>query len=138
MPAAESADPTPAPGMNTHRPAPVIHLDSRRPDAKGRWTTMNQEPPPTTPDPGPAAGGEGEDAVREIAHRIEAVFNSHFTVSGKRATLSDPDTAAAFAITVDVLADTLHGARAQGIITAKQLEQLLGLAQGIKQAPHLL
>lgn len=136
MPAAESADPTPTSGMNVHGPAPVIRLDSRRPDARGRWT-MNQDPPPTT-DPGPAAGGEGEDAVREIAHRIEAVFNSHFTVSGKRATLSDPDTAAAFAITVDVLADTLHGARAQGIITAKQLEQLLGLAQGIKQAPHRL
>ncbi|MCF0086639.1 hypothetical protein B0E37_01696 [Streptomyces sp. MH192] len=96
---------------------------------------MNQDPPPT---PDLPDGGEGEDAVREIAHRIEAIFNDHFTVSGKRATLSDPDTAAAFAITVDFLADALHGAHAQGIITAQQLAQLLGIAQGIKQAPRRL
>lgn len=132
MPAAEPADSTPVPALNSLEPAPVIHLDSRRPDARGR-STVNHNPPGT---PHPSRPDPGGDPTREIAHHIETVFNGHHSTAGKRMTLTDPDTATTFVITVDVLIEALHGAHAQGIVTDDQRNTLITLAQGIRQAPH--
>jgi hypothetical protein len=83
----------------------------------------------TTP---PGAGAGGPSSVELFAEDIEKSFNE------TRLTLTDDDTAAAFLRTLDIWARVLEGSHAQGIITGEQLDELLSVLIGMRQAPGLV
>ncbi|CAK7288594.1 hypothetical protein [Streptomyces misionensis] len=91
--------------------------------AQGRWQAKAAPPP----DP-----GRERSAAELFADDIEVSFNA---ISQS---LTDPATAAAFLKTLDIWERALEGAHATGLIDEQQLTQLLGVVEGMRQAPRLV
>jgi hypothetical protein len=131
MSAAESADPTRPYAMNAGGDAAVIPLNKHRAGRGGRrsgggWrNTM-------TPPPNPNADDEYTEAAKAYADTLEKTFLA------VRRSLTEPDTAEVFLLTLDIWQRVLEGSHANGIIDAGQLEELTEVIEGMKQAPRLL
>ena len=106
------------PGPPTNGPATVLAF--RRPRHPSRETRM-----PATPDP-------DLTPEQKLAATIERAFAEHAR------SLTDPDTALDFTITVNVFATVLEGARAQGKLGEDEFTLLHGMVQGMRDAPQLL
>jgi hypothetical protein len=109
-PAHASGDPT-GPGRGA-----VIHLSSR-PGLRRRLE------PPVSYDPSPR---------QTLAEQAEATF----TACGR--TLTDPDTAAAYQITLNFVSLMLDGAFATDVLGEEAHTSLRGMVRNMADAPHLL
>jgi hypothetical protein len=133
MSAAEPADPT-RDFVNLERDAAVIPLIKRRHrgsalrSVRGRRDTMTP-PPESTPT---AASSGPSRPLAEFAHTIEMVFLE----AGR--SLAEPDTKAVFLSTLDIVRRALEGSEATGIIDRGQLEELVAVIDGMRQAPGLV
>ena len=132
MSAAEHA--TPEPYMNTSGPAPVIDLNKHRHRGGAfRAVQGRRGQTMTTPDSSPADPADGEQSALEAwAETIEVFFIE------ARMSLTNPDTAAAYLRTLDVLERALQGSHANNVITDDQLAELTAVIDGMRQAPRLI
>jgi aspartokinase len=131
MSAAEQAAPEPYATLNTAGPAPVIDLNKHRHRAGAiRAVQGRRGQTMTTPD-GSQADGE-QSALTEWAETIEVAFIA------ARMSLTNPDTAAAYLRTLDVLERALQGSHANNVISAEQLAKLATVIDGMRKAPDLL
>ncbi len=73
-----------------------------------------------------------QSALQLFAEDIEKSFNEI------RLTLTDDSTAAAFVRTLQIWERTLEGSHATGLIERRQLEELLEVIKGMKEAPRLV
>jgi hypothetical protein len=120
--------------MNTDEPAPVIDLNKHRHRAGAfhavegrRGHTM------TTPDSSPEHPADDEQsALEEWAETIEVAFIE------ARMSLTNPETAAAYLRTLDILERALQGSHANEVITDGQLAELTTVINGMRQAPRLI
>lgn len=134
MSAAQPADPT-RPYVDSPENAAVISLTKRRnirsggtlQAARGRW---NMNTPPADNPPPPTPGGKSPLEV--FADDIETSFNAI------NQSLTKPDTVAAYLLTLDVWERALQGSHATGIIDGEQLDELLGVLRGMREAPGLI
>ena len=129
MSAADPADHTPPPTLNTGDRAPVIDLSKRRRSGAhtartGRWQRMDT---PSTP----AAGDDRERVLRLLADDMEKAFNAD---DGR--TLTDEETAAVYVRTLALVEHALDGAAATGLINEGQRTELGHLIAGMKAAPR--
>lgn len=67
-----------------------------------------------------------------LAATIERAFANH------RRTLTDPDTAEAFLISLTLMRSTLDGALAQGLIDQPAHDDLTGMLDGMREASQRL
>lgn len=70
---------------------------------------------------------------RRLAHRIEELFLKH---DGR--TLTDPETAQVFLITLSLVADLLEGAHNQGLYDDHAYQELHAMIEGMSAAPALI
>lgn len=87
---------------------------------------MNNHQPP-----GDGAGPE-RTLAEQFADEMETAFNS----TGR--TLTDPDTAEGYTLTLRLVERALEGAEAQDIISEDQRGKLAGMLEGMRAAPGLL
>ncbi|WP_166520557.1 hypothetical protein [Streptomyces leeuwenhoekii] len=87
---------------------------------------------PTTPDPSDRSGSRYDDALALVADDMEKAFNA----IGR--SLTNDETAAVYARTLALVAHTLRGAAATGIVTEQQREALAELIDGMAQAPRFV
>ncbi|MFG2359450.1 hypothetical protein [Streptomyces sp. NPDC048521] len=71
-------------------------------------------------------------ALELFADDIETSFNSI------NQSLTDPRTAAAFLKTLDIWQRALEGSHATGLITSEQLDELVTVIRGMREAPRLV
>ncbi|MEU6016929.1 hypothetical protein ABZ826_23630 [Streptomyces sp. NPDC047515] len=69
---------------------------------------------------------------QQLAETMEAMFLSH----GR--TLTDPQTADAFSVTLGAVLLMLDGARAEGVVGEEAHETLRGMIAGMADSPMLL
>ena len=133
MSAAEPANPTPAYPVNNGAGAAVIPLTKHRSrgvrNASRGWrATMT---PPESP-AGPPGAGDSHNSLTQFAQTIELGFLE----IGR--SLSEPDTASVFQVTLNICQRALEGSQATGIINADQLAELSTVIEGMRQAPRLV
>lgn len=130
MPAASPADPTP-PVVNTTGAAAVIDITKKRrrrtqtaqQAVRGRWNMRGSEP---------EHAPHQDDPLRQLAESHERTFNE------AGLTLTDAETAAAYKVTLRIAAQTLQGAREQGIVDEPQRTRLAQLLEFMEDLPGLL
>jgi len=83
------------------------------------------------PVPMPLAG-DPDPALVRLATRVQAEF------AGRGRTLTDPATAEAYRITLDVMRMIHEGALATGVLDEDQHAALAGMTDGADHAPGLL
>jgi hypothetical protein len=119
MPAAEPADPGPDGG---HGPGTVI-LFRKRPSMRRRRRE----------DTMPNAGEPSASPQQRLTDSIEAYFLKH-----DARTLTDPETAEAYLITLGLVRNMLEGARVNGVVDDEQHGELQAMIDGMRAAPGLL
>lgn len=138
MSAAEPATPpTSHAEVNDGGGAAVIPFTARR-AGRGAYQPSrgNTVEPTPLPTPGPPVS-DSERAVREAALRIvaddvEKIFNQ----TGR--TLTDDETAAVYAMSLQIAQHTLKGSVVSGILSEEQHGELDVLLAGLKEAPRLV
>ena len=89
---------------------------------------------PPTPLPGRPSGPDSREAqLRLLAEDMEKAFNAN----GNR-TLTDPETASVYMLTLGLVDHALKGSVATGIISEEQRAELDVLISGLKEAPRLV
>lgn len=124
MSAAEPADPGPDGGTD-NGPATVI-LFRQGPSKRRRRRREETVPNPREPSE-PSASPQ-----QHLANSVEARF-----LKCER-TLTDPETAEAYLITLDLVSTMLAGAHVNGIVDDEQRRELHAMIDGMKAAPGLL
>jgi hypothetical protein len=119
MSAAEPFDPGPD-GDTDNGPATVI-LFRQGPSKRRRRRREETVPNPREPSP-----------QQRLTDSVEARF-----LKCER-TLTDPDTAEAYQITLDLVSTMLAGAHVHGIVDDEQRRELHAMIDGMKAAPGLL
>jgi hypothetical protein len=120
MSAAEPLDPGPDGGPGTvilFRKGPSSRRKKRRED--------------TVPDP-----RESSDPSASPQQRLTDSVEARFLKCGR--TLTDPDTAEAYQITLDLVSTMLAGAHVNGVLDDEQRRDLHAMIDGMKAAPGLL
>lgn len=107
---------------------PATVLAFRRPRRMSREPHVPTQPGPDT---GPDAGRD-LTPEQKLAATVEAAFARH------RRSLTDPDTAEDYTITLGVVITLLTGARDQGLLQEEQFGTLDSMVQGLLAAPRLL
>jgi hypothetical protein len=135
MSAAEQATPEPYTDLNVSGPAPVIDLNKHRRRGSALHTVQGRRgqtmPASDRSQADPADDGE-QSALEAWAETIEVSFIE------ARMSLTNPDTAAAYLRTLDILERALQGSCANGVITDGQLAELTAVIDGMRKAPGLL
>jgi hypothetical protein len=96
--------------------------------ARGRWQAMTHHQPHGTDQPERTLAEQFADEV------VEAAFNA---MSPPR-TLTDPDTEAAYLMTLRLVEQVLQGAEQKDIVSQQQHAKLADLLEGMKAVPGLL
>lgn len=89
-----------------------------------------------TSKPGPGGHGPDEPEEQSALALFAGDIERSFIDIGQ--SLSDDETARTFLRTLDIWQRALEGSHASGIITAKQLKELLTVIQGMREAPRLV
>jgi hypothetical protein len=121
MSAAEPADPGPDSG--TTGPATVI-VFRQGPSKRRHRRREDTVPHPREPSDSP---------YQRLAESVEAFFLKH---DGR--TLTDPETAQAYLITLGLVSNMLEGARVKGAVDDAQHQELHAMINGMKAAPGLM
>ncbi len=128
--AAEPADPTRA-HLNHPAAASVIPLNKHRTHRGGTLRAVRGRRNMPTPEPS-APPGDAPTALTAFADTIETEFLAH------QHTLTDPQTAHVYRLTLDIVARVLEGTHAGGDIDADQFGKLAEVIDGMRQAPGLV
>ncbi|MFE4915894.1 hypothetical protein ACFRCX_30795 [Streptomyces sp. NPDC056652] len=125
MPAA--AESTPHAPDADHGGGAVIHISDRF--RRPRRTKASLAP---APHPAGDATDPEPSALDHIAYRIQSLFTA------RDRTLTDNDTAEAYAITLDGVLGLLDGALAEGVLGEEQYQSLRALLEAMRSAPSRL
>lgn len=118
MPAADSAQPEPAEAAS----AAILQLFPHR--APERLSKRDRKAPvPDTPEPSPH---------ERLAESVETLFLKHDR------TLSEPETAEAYLITLHLVATLFEGAHVNGLVDDQQHTELAAMIEGMRAVPGLL
>lgn len=88
--------------------------------------------PSPRPTPGHGDRPDGADAATQFAEVIERTFLE----DGR--SLTHPETAHVYGLTLNLVTRLLEGSHARGVIDASQLGELTASVDGMKQAPGLI
>lgn len=104
-----------------HTPTPVIPFRPRP------GTSRTERKTPTVPP------GSEQPPERRLAEFVERLFLRH----GRR-TLTDPEAAAVFRITLTAVGHMLQGARTEGVLDAAAHRELSAMIEGLQSAPDIV